>query len=71
MSALDLMERAVTGADPWIFDEDISQADISIAIGWAFLNSVSPDRFDLPACPALSRLSDRAEAEPQFLACPA
>lgn len=69
MAAIDLMEAAAADAAPWILGEIICQADLSIAIAWEFLNRTAPDRFKLPDCPALSELSVRAEAAPQFAAC--
>jgi len=67
--ALTLMEAAVDGVPGWIFGEDISQADISVAIAWRFATVMLNDRFDLSCYPGLVEFSERAETLPQFQAC--
>ena len=67
--ALDVMEATVAGKTGWIFGDDISQADISIAIAWRFVEGMLEDRFDLSGYSSLVDFSRRAERLPQFHAC--
>lgn len=67
--ALSLMEVAVDGVPGWIFGDDISQADISIAIAWRFLETMLTQHFDLSGHPGLVDFSKRAEALSEFQAC--
>ena len=69
-----LLERWVSeeaaGGSRWFFGEQLSQADISIAVAWRFMQHI--DRITLgPAdFPSLAAFSARAEALPEFKACP-
>ena len=73
-AAIDLVESYVAplegSADSWLFGNDLSQADISIAVAWRFI--VHNDEGDkrLNNYPALAAFSARAETLAQFLACP-
>jgi len=67
--ALDVMEATVAGKTGWIFGDDISQADISIAIAWRFVEGMLEDRFDLSGYSSLVDFSRQAERLPQFQAC--
>lgn len=70
--AFDWLETAVAGieAGPWFFGDDISQADISTAVAWRFLQLRAAEHAGPGPWPALTAFSERAEALPEFMACP-
>lgn len=72
--AVLLMESSVRAADlagqTWLTSDQISQADISTAIAWRFMQHTSAVDLDPAAFPALSDYSDRAESLSEFKACP-
>jgi len=71
-SALDWLEESVSGLEDgqWLFGDLMSQADITTAIAWRFaVNSAAPVANAVDR-PALQAFSERAEALPEFLACP-
>ena len=67
--ALARLEAEATN-DPWIFGEHIFEADITAAIAWRFSQLQFPDRVPTGRYPRLAALSLRAEALPEFKACP-
>jgi len=71
-SALDWLEQAVVplGEDEWIFGDVLTQADITIAIAWRFAVYAAPTEARADEHPGLAAFSKRAEALPEFLACP-
>jgi glutathione S-transferase len=71
-AALDWLEKAVAqpGRDDWMFGSQITQADITTAIAWRFAVYAAPTEARPDARPALVAFSRRAEALPEFLACP-
>lgn len=70
LSAVELMERAVGDGERWVFGPNIMQPDVSTAIAWRFVQHVVPEIVDEKKYPGLVRYSERAEALPEFLACP-
>jgi glutathione S-transferase len=68
--ALDLMEEYVGDGEQWMFGEDLRQADLTTAVAWAFVQHVFPNFFIGSAYPGLCAFSARAEALPEFVACP-
>lgn len=68
--ACDLMEDVVGDGSHWLFDDAITQADISIAVAWRFVRYKMPDRIAAKRCPGLAAFSARAEDLPEFKACP-
>jgi len=70
--AFDWLEATVAGIDdgPWIFGENISQADISTAVAWRFLQLKAPGEARVKERPALMEFGEKAEALPEFQACP-
>jgi len=72
--AVDLMEAAVSNSaaagNHWLLGAVLNQADITTAVAWRFTQHV--DKADVPAnnYPALFAYSVRAEALPEFKACP-
>jgi glutathione S-transferase len=71
-AALDWMERSVarSGDGEWLLGNEITQADITTAIAWRFAVYAAPTQAQPEAHPALVAFSRRAEALPEFLACP-
>ena len=72
--ATGLMEAAVAGcsqaAERWLFGDRMTQADISIAVAWRFMQHNDRVKAGTGDYPALAAFSARAEALPEFLACP-
>lgn len=68
--ALKLMESSVGDGSGWFFGDEVSQADVSAAIGWRFVQYVMWERVSARDYPGLVAFSDRAEKLPQFVACP-
>lgn len=69
-SAVEQMETFVGDGSGWLFGNDISQADITVAIAWRFSQHAVPRRVPADEFPALVAFSARAEALPEFIACP-
>jgi glutathione S-transferase len=71
LSAIDAMELSVGEVDDnWMFGEQPSQADITTAVAWRFVNHAAPAIAGITQRPALDEFSSRAEKLPEFLACP-
>lgn len=70
LGAVDLLEERYVGIDAWLFGDELSQADITAAIAWKFTQFRYPQRVLAANYPALAGLSARAEALPEFRACP-
>lgn len=72
--AVDVMETYVSrGANQgvgWLFGNEITQADITLAVCWRFIMHNNIDGIDPENYPALVNLSARAEVLPEFIACP-
>jgi glutathione S-transferase len=68
--ALELMESGVGDGSAWLFGNGVTQADITVAIGWRFVQHVESERVAAAQFPALAAFSARAEALPEFVACP-
>jgi glutathione S-transferase len=68
--AIGLLEQAVGDGATWLFGDKIGQADITTSIAWRFLQLRFPDRLPAGEYPGLVAFSSRAEALPQFKACP-
>lgn len=69
-SAVDQLETFVGDGAEWFFGTDITQADISTAIAWRFTQHAVAKRIPAEAYPGLVAFSARAEALPEFIACP-
>jgi glutathione S-transferase len=68
--AMILLNAAYEGCTEWLFGSEICQPDITAAIAWYFSQLHYPDRVSAASYPNLVSLSERAEALPEFLACP-
>jgi len=68
--AVAIMEQAVGDGSDWLFDDEVTQADISTAITWHFIQLHFPETIVAADFPGLVRFSARAEALPEFEACP-
>ncbi len=71
-ASFDWLEEAVAGLNDgeWFFGDEISQADISSAVAWRFLQFSAPSEAKTEERPALVAFGERAEALPEFVACP-
>lgn len=72
VAALDQLEQSVAGiaADQWLQGDSMTQADITTAVVWRFAVYAAPKIANANTRPALSAFSERAEARPEFIACP-
>jgi glutathione S-transferase len=68
--ALDLLEAIVGDGSKWLVGNEITQADITVAVAYRFVLHVLPERVTAESYPALGAFSARAEALPEFRACP-
>jgi glutathione S-transferase len=68
--ATTLMEQSVGDGSAWLFASEITQADISTAITWRFLQLHFPQIVTEASHPGLVQFSAMAEALPEFQACP-
>lgn len=70
--SFDWLEAAVAGNDEgsWFFGENNSQADVSTAVAWRFLQAKAPGEARVEERPALVKFGNMAEALPEFQACP-
>lgn len=69
-AALERMEEIVGDGTEWLYAGEVTQADISTAIAWRFVQSAIPERAPKVQYPGLVVFSARAEALPEFKACP-
>lgn len=70
ITAYDLLESAAAQRNPWLIAKQPMQPDITICVAWRFTQFVIPDVIDRTNYPALSDLSEYAEALPEFLSTP-
>ena len=72
VSALDQLEVSVSEVqdEAWLLGSTMTQADITVAVVWRFVVYAAPQIAGSNARPALEEFSQRAEALPEFLACP-
>lgn len=71
LSAIDAMELSVADlGDNWMFGEQLTQADITTAVAWRFIQHAAPTIAAIAQRPALDEFSSRAEKLPEFRACP-
>ncbi len=71
LSAIDAMEASVRDlGDEWLFGTQVSQADVTTAVAWRFIEHAAPTIAAGADRPALTKFSARAEELPEFLACP-
>ena len=70
--AFGWLEEAVAGIEggPWFFGDQVSQADITTAVAWRFLQVKAAENAGAGPWPALTAFCERAEALPEFRACP-
>jgi len=68
--AVTILEQAVGDGSGWLFDDEVTQPDISTAITWSFVQLHFPETIVEAKFPGLVRFSARAEALPEFEACP-
>lgn len=68
--AVTILEQAVGDGSGWLFDDEVTQPDISTAITWSFIQLHFPETIVEADFPGLVRFSARAEALSEFEACP-
>ncbi|NND45687.1 MAG: glutathione S-transferase family protein [Xanthomonadales bacterium] len=70
--SVDLLEQAVAAveAPSWLHGPGLCQSDIATAVLWRFMQHNSQVDADAGRWPALAAFSHRAEALPEFMACP-
>ncbi|MDH4071599.1 MAG: glutathione S-transferase family protein [Gammaproteobacteria bacterium] len=67
---LGCMEAIVGDGESWLGGDAPGQADVTIATAWRFLQLHYADEFAPTSFPGLACFSARAEALPEFRACP-
>lgn len=65
-----MLADAVSDGERWLTATSPTQADVSIAVALRFVRQVRPEALPKKKFPGLYRFSERAEALPEFLACP-
>ena len=72
--AAGLMDAAVLNgsgsAARWLFGNEPTHADIAVAVAWRFMQHIERVRLTADDFPRLAAFSARAEALPEFKACP-
>jgi len=68
--AIGQLESFAGDGSTWLFGPDLTQADITLAVAWRFVQHAVPCRISAAEYPALVEFSARAEALPEFAACP-
>ena len=69
-AAYRLIEQEIAPADGWLFGGRPLRPDITLAVARRFTHEHLPEVVRANAHPAIARLAERAEATPEFLACP-
>ncbi len=67
--AFELLEVALP-AEGWFGGDHMDSADVACAVAWRFTHFVLPGKLDAATFPRIAAHSARAEALPEFLACP-
>jgi glutathione S-transferase len=70
LQQLELFAAASGDAPSWLLGSDLTQADISLAVAWRFAVYTDVARVEPDNYPSLVAFSARAEALPEFIACP-
>lgn len=71
VAAIDSLEASVSNRQgDWLFGDALTQADISSAVAWRFVNHEAREIAERRERPALTRFCSQAEALPEFKACP-
>lgn len=70
VAAYDLLEGYAADTSDWLVNGEFSQADLTISVAWQFTQFMMPEIIDVNQYPALSVLSQKAEALPEFMATP-
>lgn len=72
LSSLEILEESVSdsGDRQWLSGDTMTQADITTAVVWRFVVHAAPQLAATRTWPALTAFSLRAEALPEFIACP-
>lgn len=69
-SAMEMLENLYNNETAWVPGASISQAELTTAVVWRFVQHAMPDRVDPARFPELASLSARAEQHPHFIAWP-
>lgn len=69
-AAYRLLDIEIGTGDGWLFGVRPLQADVTAAVAWRFTKAMLGDAITTAEHPHLARLSERAEALPEFLALP-
>lgn len=69
-AAYNFLEPYAAETSNWLIGDTLTQADITVCVAWQFTQLVVPDVIGSQSYPALSALSQRAEALPAFKAAP-
>jgi glutathione S-transferase len=70
LAAYRELETAIGAGEGWLIASRPLQADVTVAVAWQFTNHMLADIVAPSEYPAIERLSQRAEALPEFLSTP-
>ena len=70
LAAYDLIEKEMSNREGWLVENQMTHADIAIAVAWQFTQYMISDVVPIDRYPAISALSATAEALPAFKASP-
>ena len=68
--AYELIEAQAADVSDWLVNGQYSQADVTVSVAWQLTQFMMPDFIDINRYPAISVLSQKAEARPEFMATP-
>lgn len=71
LAAYRLLDAEIGSGREWLVGPRVTQADISAAVAWRFTQSMLADMVRADGHWALTRLSERMEALPEFASTPA
>jgi glutathione S-transferase len=69
-SAVSMLSDQVGDGNRWLINAEVTQADVSVAVALRFVREIQPNAVAAKDFPGLAHFSERAEALPEFLACP-
>jgi glutathione S-transferase len=69
-SAFGELEKALSGASPWLGGERLDASDVAVAVAWRFGQFYNAKEIPEARYPGLAAYSRRAEALPEFVAVP-
>jgi glutathione S-transferase len=69
-AAYQALEADLPGQPQWTSSEELTQADLTIAVAWRFTQHIAPEACPISLHPRLAAHSAKAEALPAFVSTP-